>query len=308
MWGKGEHMDIKKYEVFLNTLNKGSFARACEELGYSQPAITHMMKSMEREIGVPLLKRSNRGIQLTNEGEEVLPLIRQLVKLNDQLNQKYDLLRGLETGKVRVGTFPTVACSWLPRILRVFEKRYPNIQIELLEENSLVCLEKWLSAGFVDLCFIGRQPYHTFKWFDLAEDPYCAVLPEGHPLAAYQRVPISEFENQPFLMCKTKDGLDADISNYFKSNNAQIHLKMSSNSDLTIVYMVREKLGVSILPRLMLDTIFEDGHRGIELRELDPPTTRQLGIAVHSAEDISPAMERFIKCACEVISGQEDRS
>ena len=58
----------------------------------------------------------------------------------------------------------------------------------------------------------------------------------------------------------------------------------------------------------MLDTIFEDGHRGIELRELDPPTTRQLGIAVHSAEDISPAMERFLKCACEVISGQEDRS
>ena len=59
-------MNIKKYEVLLNTLNRGCFAKACEDLGYSQPAITHMMKSMEREIGLPLLRRSNKGIQLTN--------------------------------------------------------------------------------------------------------------------------------------------------------------------------------------------------------------------------------------------------
>ena len=72
-------MDIKKYEVLLSTLDKGCFAKACEDLGYTQPAITHMMKSMEREIGFPLLKRSNKGIQLTSEGREVLPLIRELV-------------------------------------------------------------------------------------------------------------------------------------------------------------------------------------------------------------------------------------
>lgn len=72
-------LDIKKYEVLLSTLDKGCFAKACEDLGYTQPAITHMMKSMEREIGFPLLKRSNKGIQLTSEGREVLPLIRGLV-------------------------------------------------------------------------------------------------------------------------------------------------------------------------------------------------------------------------------------
>ena len=72
-------LDIKKYEVLLSTLDKGCFAKACEDLGYTQPAITHMMKSMEREIGFPLLKRSNKGIQLTSEGREVLPLIRELV-------------------------------------------------------------------------------------------------------------------------------------------------------------------------------------------------------------------------------------
>ena len=80
-------LDIKKYEVLLSTLDKGCFAKACEDLGYTQPAITHMMKSMEREIGFPLLKRSNKGIQLTSEGREVLPLIRELVAANDRLNK-----------------------------------------------------------------------------------------------------------------------------------------------------------------------------------------------------------------------------
>lgn len=94
-------MDIKKYEVLLSTLDKGCFAKACEDLGYTQPAITHMMKSMEREIGFPLLKRSNKGIQLTSEGREVLPLIRELVAANDRLNKYYDMLRGVETGSVR---------------------------------------------------------------------------------------------------------------------------------------------------------------------------------------------------------------
>ena len=104
-------MDIKKYEVLLNALDKGVFAHACEDLGYTQQGITHMMKSTEQEIGFSLLKRNNRGIQLTQEGEAVLSLIRELVKVNDRLNQKYASLRGVESGKVRVSSFPTVACA-----------------------------------------------------------------------------------------------------------------------------------------------------------------------------------------------------
>ena len=295
-------MDIKKYEVLLNALNRGSFAQVCEELGYSQPAITHMMKSMEQEIGFPILKRSNKGIQLTAEGTEVLSLIRELVRVNEQLNQKYALLRGLEIGRVRVGSFPTVACAWLPSILRTFEKEYPHIQIELLEENSLVCLEKWLSNGFIDLCFISKQPYHNYKWFPLDNDPYYAVLPDDHPLTAYDKVPAAAFQSEPFLMCKSKDGPDADIGRYFKSQNVPIKLKFSSNLDYTIAFMVKEHLGISLLPNLMLQTIFTTSGSGVATRPMDPPAFRELGIAVRTAEDISPAMDRFIKCALSVVS------
>lgn len=296
-------MDIKKYEVLLNTLDKGGFARACEDLGYTQPGITHMMKSMEREIGFPLLKRNNRGIQLTREGEEVLPLIRELVKMSDRLNQKYDSLRGVEIGKVRVSSFPTVACAWLPKVIATFQKQYPNIEIELLEENSLGCQERWLSRGFVDLCFISRQPEHSFKWYPLLDDPYYALLPDEHPLTAYDSIAPALLQNQPFLMCKSKDGPDADINRYLTSQGVQIPpVKFSSNLDFTIALMVKEGLGVSLLPDLMLRTIFPAIPQGIELRPMNPPAYRELGIAIRSGEEPSPAMERFIECAQSVIS------
>ena len=296
-------MDIKKYEVLLNALDKGVFAHACEDLGYTQPGITHMMKSMEREIGFSLLKRNNRGIQLTQEGEAVLPLIRELVKVNDRLNQKYDSLRGVESGKVRVSSFPTVACAWLPKVIATFQKQYPNIEIELLEENSLGCQERWLSRGFADLCFISRQPEHNFKWFPLLEDPYYVLLPDSHPLTAYDSVPAAELQGQPFLMCKSKDGPDADISRYLRSQNVQMPpVKFSSNLDYTIALMVKEGLGVSLLPDLMLRTIFPVAPQGIEVRPMAPPAFRYLGIAVRAGEELSPAMERFIRCTQSVVA------
>ena len=211
-------LDIKKYEVLLSTLDKGCFAKACEDLGYTQPAITHMMKSMEREIGFPLLKRSNKGIQLTSEGREVLPLIRELVAANDRLNKHYDMLRGVETGSVRVGTFPTVGGAWLPRIIAQFEKKYPQIQIDVLEENSIHKIEDWLTGGRIDVAFFARQPYHTFDWIPLKMDPYYGILPLEHELTSYDRLTAADFENQPFLMCCSMEGPDLDITRFFQQH------------------------------------------------------------------------------------------
>lgn len=305
-------MDIKKYEVLLNTVDKGSFVKACEELGYTQSGITHMMNSLEKEIGFPLLRRSNKGVQLTSEGRMVLPTIRELVKLQNKLNQQFDLICGLETGKLRIGSFPTMAGVWIPQVIRTFQERYPHIQIELLEENSLKRLELWLSEGFIDMCFISRQPYHTFGWVDLKEDPYLAVLPAGHPLTACSQVSAETLMKESFLMCRSLDGLDQDIKRYFERLGISVKFKFTSNSDYTIVFMVEQNLGIGMLPELILDKILGQFAGGVETRPLFPPVSRRLGLAVRTFHEISPAMERFIKCTkdvlCENKSGKKRQS
>ena len=72
----------------------------------------------------------------------------------------------------------------MPYIIRNFQEKYPHIQIELVEENSIFRLEDWLSTGFVDVVFFSRQPKHTYARVDLKTDPYLAVLPSDYPQAA----------------------------------------------------------------------------------------------------------------------------
>ncbi|MBN7774103.1 LysR family transcriptional regulator [Clostridium aminobutyricum] len=298
-------MDIKKYEVLLDTIGKGSFIKVCDEVGYTQAGISHMMNSLEREIGFRLLRRSNKGVLLTQEGQQVLPTIKELVRISDKLNQEFDLIRGLETGKVRIGSFPTMAGVWLPHVIRSFHERYPAIQIELVEEDSMWRLEEWLSDGFIELCFISRQPHHTFEWIDLKRDLYLVVLPEHHPLTEYDQVPAEMLMKEPFIMCRSLDGPDMDISRYFEQMGIQEKATFASNSDYTILFMVEQNLGISLLPELILNKVLGSYFKGLVIKPLYPPAYRQLGMAVRSLQGVSPAMERFIKCTKEILLSGE---
>ncbi|MBN7772082.1 LysR substrate-binding domain-containing protein [Clostridium aminobutyricum] len=298
-------MDTKKYEVLLHTIDKGSFIKTCEDMGYTQSGITHMMNSLENEIGFSLLQRSNKGVQLTPEGKQVLPTIRELVKLNDKLNQEFDLIKGLETGKVRIGSFVTVASVWLPRVIQTFQERYPGIQIELFEENSIWRLEEWLQEGFIDICFFSKQPYHNFEWIDLKKDPYLAVLPANHPFAKLNQVPVEAFVGESFLMFRSLDGPDRDISRYFERNGIPLKSKYSCSSDFSVVFMIEHNLGISMIPELILEKILHSQIINVVTKPLFPHVYRQLGLAVRSFQNISPAMERFIKCTKDVLLGEE---
>lgn len=294
-------MDIKKYEVLLDAIDKGSFIRACEELGYTQSGLTHMMNSLEKEVGFPLLQRSNKGIQLTPEGQEVLGDIRELVRLNDRLEQKFSRIRGMETGKVRVGSYPTIACAWLPRIIHRFRELYPGIRVEVQEESSIRRLERNLQEGRLDLGFFSRQPGFSLEWISLEQDPYLAVLPADHPLAALEEVPAEKLMGEAFLMCKSIEGLDPDIVRYYKENGLPIASSYSFNSDTTIVHMVEQKVGVSMLPKLFLNMTLDGAAGRVVTRPMTPPAYRELGLAARSFRNMSPAMEQFVRCAREVL-------
>lgn len=298
-------MDIKKYEVLLNVIDRGSLVRACEDSGYTQSGITHMMNSLEQEVGFPLLLRTNKGVQITPAGEQVLSAIRELVHMNERLEQEFDLIRGLETGRVRIGCYPTVACSWMPKLLLVFRERYPNIQIELIEEGSISRLEGWLSSGMIDVAFFSRQPKHAYEWVFLKRDPYLALLPVGHPLAEKDHVTPEELMGESFFMQRCLDGLDQDIKRYFEKSNVPIHSGITSNSDYTILFMVERGLGVAVLPSLILEQ-FPDSSKRLAARPLSPPAYRELGFAVRSLRDSSPALARFIQCAREVLQQENE--
>ena len=95
-------MNIRKYEAYVKAVELGSLSKAAEELGYTQSGISHMMQSLEDEVGFPLLVRTSSGILPNTEGEMLLPIIRQLLQTNESLEQNIAKIKGADIGSIRI--------------------------------------------------------------------------------------------------------------------------------------------------------------------------------------------------------------
>lgn len=294
-------MDINKYKIVLAVIDRGSLASICEEVGYTQSGLTQMMNSVERELGFNLFLRSNKGIQLTPEGEGALPYIRELVQVNEAAEQQFARIRGLETGRVRVGAYHSIACVWLPKILRNFRVLHPNIEVDVLEEHSAKQMERSIQRGQMDLCFVSKHSYHTFDWIDLRMDQYMAVLPACHPLASEGHLSPDMLANDTLFLCRSLDGIDPDLVYYLDNCHIPVKSRNFCNSDNTILAMVEEGLGVSILPKLALEE-FWHGQRNIAVLPLYPQGYRRLGIGVNGKKKMSLATKEFIQCTKSTLS------
>ena len=289
-------MDTAKVRALLAAVDFGSISKAAEALGYAQSGVTHMMRALEEEAGFPLLIRGNRGVKFTSDGERLAPLFRELSQAADRLEQELALTRGVEQGIVKIGTYSSISLHWIPQILEAFQERYPNIEVELLEGNGQE-IEEWLYSGRIDIAYTSLQPYFTFDTFKILDDPMFGVLPKSHPRAHDETYPISEFKNEPFLVYVANTEPDVDLARALNSVGISAKGKFTSNFDMTILAMVEHNLGVTMMPKLIL----EGSNADVATVPISPPISRSLGMAVRSMADASPAMRRFMNCTREVL-------
>ena len=200
------------------------------------------------------------------------------------------LLRG-------IGTYSSISLRWIPRILEAFQERYPGISVELLEGNGPE-IEEWLSSGRIDIAFTSLQPHFNFDTIKIQDDPMMAVLPRTHPMAGAEVFPIGRFKGEPFLVYTTTSNVpDEDLARAMRIAGIPKKAKLSSNFDVTILSMVEHNLGVTIMPKLILEGSSAD----VAAIPLDPPLKRTLGMAIRSEREATPAMLRMMDCAKGVL-------
>ena len=192
--------NIQKYQAFVEVADAGSFTKAAETLAYSQSGISHMVSDLERDWGVALFERSRRGVVLTGDGARLLPEARALCESFRALEATVDEVRGLETGLIRIGVFPSVAAHWIPRIIKRFNADYPGIDYKL-RVSDYTEIEEWIAAGTVDCGFV-MLPLRTDARLvvrALEEDEFLAVLPRDHELASAEVFPVERLAELPLL-------------------------------------------------------------------------------------------------------------
>jgi len=281
-------MNIRKLEAFVRAVELGSLSKAAEELGYTQSGISHMMQSLEEEIGFPLMVRTSSGIAPNSEGELLLPVIRQLLNTNESLEQHIARIKGADTGRIRIAAYPSVATYWLPGIIRNFQKDYPHVEIQIIEGGSNT-IEEIMASRQADLCLYAGGEGKSFEWIPLCRDRMLALVASEHPLAKGENVPLEAFLQEDFIM--PMPGYDGEVRYILDKMTRWPHILFSACSDYAIINMVTEGLGVSVLPELLLKNY---GHTAVAL-PIDPPQERMLGMGVPNLKTASPATRNFMR-------------
>lgn len=289
-------MNIKKYEAFVRAVELGSLSKAAEELGYTQSGISHMMQSLEEEVGFPLMVRTSAGILPNTEGEMLLPAIRQLLATNESLEQYIAKIKGADTGRIRIAAFPSVATYWLPQILSEFQKDYPNVEIQIKEDGADV-IDAMMDSREADLCIYTGGAGRAFEWIPLYRDQLLAIFPKGHPLASRTAVSLEEMLPEPFILPLA--GYDYEVHHILDKLPHYPRIRFTACTDYAIISMVTVGLGVSILPELLLRNYRNDA----VAVPLSPPRYRTLGMGVPQVKSASPVTQNFMRYVQTYVGG-----
>lgn len=279
---------MNRYRALLKVVEVGNYTHAAEILGYTQPALSQMIASLEREIGITLLYRSRYGVRLTPEGERLLPTIQKTVQQYDDLRRMEDEIRGLDSGIVRIGTVSSVSCHWLPGIIRKFWAKYPHVQL-VLHQGDYTSICDWVQTGMVDFGFVNPAAARGLETQTLQTDPFVAVLPKDHPLAQNPSVSLQELAAEPYLLLE--EGRYSEPLEAFRKAGVTPNVRLTMHDDYSILSMVEQGLGYSLLAELVLQKTAYD----VAVRPVDEPILRTMALVMKDKRGLSAAAKTFIQ-------------
>jgi DNA-binding transcriptional LysR family regulator len=259
---------------------------------YSQSAVSQIITSLENEFGIKLLNRSHAGVSLTSDGEELLPYLRKLSHAHNELSDKVFELLGIESGLIRIGTFSSISCHVLSPILKAFKGKHPNIKFELIQ-GDYRRIETWISEGSVDFGFVDLPTLKEFEVIPILEDRMLAILPTNHPFAEQESVPLTLFEHEPVILLE--EGTKKEVLEMFRKNEIKARIEYRLDDDYTIMSMVENGLGISILAELILKRT----QYHLITKETSPRFSRKIGIAIKNKKQASMAVRCFIDFVVE---------
>lgn len=289
-------MESKKLEALLMAVDLGSFTKAAEVLGYTQSGLTHMMNSLEKEVGFTLLERGRNGVRLTEEGERIAPAVREFLQANARLDSVIEQVASSRTEIIRVSAYASIAMHWLPGIIQRFREECPDVDVDIRMADHVDVPYELLAQGKMDAILVSPQDEGQYEWVHLADDPMFAVLPRDFDTQGMTAFPLAAFEARDFIM--PSQGFDKDIMRIFNRIGVKPHILPTWVDDPTVISMVSHGLGVSMMTELTVRGRTD----GVKLLPVDPASSRELGLAVRSLDAASDGLRHFIDCTKRVVA------
>lgn len=284
-------MDLRSLKYFTVVAQELNITRAAEKLNMSQPPLSNQLKALEEELGVTLLIRGKRHLQLTEAGNLLLRRANQILELADKTRQELaDLKDGL-SGTISIGIVEGRAPFLVSRWISGFREEFPRIQYSLWNGSSDDVLDR-LYRGLVDIAVIAA-PYDTehLEGFQVGREPWVAIIPAGHPLAKAEgkQISLSSLAGEPLIVPSRKSRVDA-IRKWFREIGEEPNIICEMSNYLDAVALSERGVGISIFPQttytpnaLLVTKVITDSERQVEY------------VLVHSKQLLpSPLINEFL--------------
>lgn len=304
------------YQIYLD----GSFSKAAEHLYLTQPALSMSVQKVESMLGMPIFDRSTRPLSLTQAGQVYIETARQTMFLEQELEQQIEDIRDLHTGTLCIGGSHYLNAYILPPVLTSFDRKYPGIRLELVEDSS-ARLSQMLSDRELDLTF-NCDPYflQNFKRYPAFYDHILLAVPKAYPInaslsnavlsaedimkgahldQACPMVDLIRFDELEFLLLTAGNNLHDRGLQLFQEAGFEPKVKMEVSQLVTAYHLAEHALAATFVS----DRLVTADSRQLCYYKLDSKLTERLFyILLPERKYTSAAVRAFIQYFTDVVS------
>jgi LysR family transcriptional regulator, hydrogen peroxide-inducible genes activator len=300
-------MEFHQLRYFCAVARAGSFTRAAEELGIGQPSLSQQIRALEKSIGTPLFERLGRSVRLTPFGEALREpaqsILRQIAMVENSLANLRDGVRG----RLRIGVIPTILPYWIAARVPDFQKAFPEVDVQLIEDSTPRLVEK-LQSGDLDVA-VASLPVRSpdIVCSELFREPLFLAVEKGHPLAQNTVVDLRAVVGEPLLLLKEGHCLRDNVLTACARARAPLHSIFESNQLESIFQLIRSGFGVTLIPAMA-----SCHGAGCALIRLKGSHTRRVGYLRARRHVVTRPMRELTSwlrtMACATSTGMEETS
>lgn len=302
-------MDFRELQYILKIAEERSFSKAAQKLFMAQPSLSQYIQKLEQQLGVKLFDRTTIPLQLTYAGELYVETAKNILDLKDQLTKQMEDIANLKKGRLVIGLSTLRSTYLMPKILPIFYKKFPGIEVILVEDNSSE-LEKMAIKGSIDIAIMTFPiEENLFDYEYIFTEEILVAIPPEHPLKEKiihdkqgnrPKIKISELSDESFILLKQDQKLHHVATNLCKKAGFKPKIILESESIEAANALVSAGMGVTFIPD-SLNLMRLSSPNPIYLSIEDIPLTRELVIAYRKGRYLSKASQEFISIMKETF-------
>ncbi|MCP3717204.1 MULTISPECIES: LysR family transcriptional regulator [Paraburkholderia] len=282
------NVTLRQLRVFIEVARLQSFSRAGDEIGLTQSAVSRCVRELEAEIGVKLVDRTTREVQLTDVGANLIASIPRLLNDLDDALREIREIGEQRRGRVVVAASPTVACRLMPQVVAACGRQFPYITLGLRDDVQSDVVRK-IRSGEVDFgVIIGPFAAEDLETECLTTDSFCVVVRGDHALALSQEVPWKELDGERLVMLDYASGSRPLIDAVMSEQGVRARVVQELGHPATVFGLVEAGVGISVLPWLALPV---PAGAPLLARPLVPRAERTVELVRRRDRSLSPAAE-----------------